>query len=257
MSDHNLYINDLIHRNSGYSFSESTTGSIITVTFKDGSSNTVAEQTGLTLIDAYRKIRFDVLNGEVPAFLSTTTQKDALTNVDLGTVIHDINTGNLQFYNSSSAWISSAGDGMMSAAAYGHMYENNSTGSAMDTTNKTWITATTGVVDSSGIVTFVNDSTGDHFLIGTDGAGDYVVHVDTKQTNSGNNTTTLTVQIDGVDTIIVRDEVDTSSTKPAALDANGILSLVATNKVRLHMVSSVPANIVTSYYTHFYIHRLS
>jgi len=257
MSDKNLYINDLLARNSGYSFTESTTNSIITVTFKDGSSVTQAEATGLTLIDAYRKIRLDVLNGEIPAFLSTTTQRDALTNVDRSTIIDNITTGYLERYNGTS-WGNIAGTGIMSPAAYGNMYENNSAGSAMESTNKTWITATAGIVDANSLITIVKDATnGDYFLVGTDGAGDYAVIIDTKQTNAGNNDTTLTVQIDGVDTLVTKDEQDSSSTKPTSLDATGILSLVATNKLRVHMVSATPADIVKSYHTHFYIHRLS
>lgn len=109
MSDKSLYINDLLARNSGYSFSEVTTNDIFTVTFKDGSSVTQAEATGLTLIDAYRKIRFDVLDGEIPAFISTTTQRDALSGVDTGTTIFNTTASEDQVYTGSS-WMSAGGE---------------------------------------------------------------------------------------------------------------------------------------------------
>lgn len=109
MTDKNLYINDLLHRYSGYSFTESTTGSIIIVTFKDGSSNTIAEAEGLTAIDAYRKIRLDLLGALVPLFISTTTQRDALSNLYEGTHIHNITKGRDETYY-SSAWIAAGGE---------------------------------------------------------------------------------------------------------------------------------------------------
>lgn len=98
-----MYVNDLLHRKSGYSFTESLTGSIYTVTFKDGSSVTQAEQTGMSLIDAYRKLRLDVLDGETPVFQSTTTQRDALS-VHAGTHIHNITTDTNQMYT-GVAWV--------------------------------------------------------------------------------------------------------------------------------------------------------
>lgn len=106
----NIYINDLLHRFSGYSFTETTVGNITTVTFLDAGSATIAKATGLKVIDAYRKIRLEVLNGETPIFLSTTIQRDALTNVNISTTIDNITKEYIERYN-GTLWENIAGTG--------------------------------------------------------------------------------------------------------------------------------------------------
>ncbi len=256
MTDFLLWKNDIENRFSPTSLTDSLTGSIYIATAII-SSVTTKSGVHMSQWDAYKDLRERLLNGDDTLLpQSTTTQRDALTGIVDGTLMLNITTGREEIC-SSSTWIGVTGSGMMSATAYGHMYENNTSGSTIDTTNKTWTTATSGVLDSNSLITFVNDAGGDYFLIGTGGAGDYVVVLDVKQTNAGNNTTTLTVQINETDTILVQDEVDSSSTKPTALAANGVLTLADADKVRLHMVSATPADVVKIYHGHFYIHRLS
>ncbi len=83
-----IYVNDLLHRFSGYSFVETTIQSMTKVEFQDGGSSTVAESINLVLVDAYRNIREQMLEGfDVPCFISTPAERDALTGVDDGTII--------------------------------------------------------------------------------------------------------------------------------------------------------------------------
>ncbi len=83
-----IYENDLLHRFSGYSFVETTVGSMTLVEFQDGGSATVAESKTLVVVDAYRNIRLQMLEGEaVSTFISTSAERDALTDVDNGTII--------------------------------------------------------------------------------------------------------------------------------------------------------------------------
>ena len=83
-----IYINDLLHRFSGYSFVETAVGSMTLVEFQDGGSSTVAESQDIVVVDAYSNIRQQMLEGAfVPCFISTTTERDALTGVDNGTII--------------------------------------------------------------------------------------------------------------------------------------------------------------------------
>ncbi len=257
MTDHLLWSNDIENRFSPTSLSHVAEGSgyIATAVISSVTTNSGFR---LSLWDAYKDLREKLLDGNSDLLpISTTTQRNALSGIVDGTLIYNDTTGRVEECDSDS-WSSSAGSSALSDAAYGNMYENNSSGSAMDSTNKTWVTATAGIVDANGLVTVVEDAVdGDYFLIGTDGDGDYAIIVDTKQTNSGNNDTTLTIEIDEDDTILTKDEVDTSSTKPTSLSATGILALVAGNKLRVHMVSSTPADVVKSFHTHFYIHRLS
>lgn len=109
MADKALYANDLIHRYASHTFTETTTNDIITVTFKNASSVTIAEAKGMTTIIGYRKIRNSLLAGQEPVFLSTTAQRDALTSVDDGTSIQNTDNFGIEVYRSSwfpsSNWI--------------------------------------------------------------------------------------------------------------------------------------------------------
>jgi len=83
-----IYQNDLLHRFSGYEFVETTVGSMTKVEFLDDNAATVAEATALVVVDAYKNIRQQMLNGaSVPVFISTEAERDALTGVDEATII--------------------------------------------------------------------------------------------------------------------------------------------------------------------------
>lgn len=107
MADKNLYANDLIHRESSWTFSETTIGGKTRVEFKDGA--TVKHQAFQPdIIDAYRIVRDDYLNAENPIFLSTTTERDALT-VDAGTTIYNITTAEDETYDGTK-WVAAGGE---------------------------------------------------------------------------------------------------------------------------------------------------
>jgi len=102
MVDKNLYANDLIHRYASHTFTETVVGSQTKVEFKNSGSVLIRSSTKLAVIDAYHTIRIDLLGSEDPTFLTTTTQRDALTSVDRGTLIHNITVGRDEVYNGTS-----------------------------------------------------------------------------------------------------------------------------------------------------------
>jgi len=109
MSDKNIYINDLIHRFPGHTFTEVVVGDLTKVTLKDPGSVTIAEQMHLSVLDAYRSIREDLLKAETPSFISTTSQRDALVAVDRGTEILNITVLQNQIFT-GSIWLSVGGE---------------------------------------------------------------------------------------------------------------------------------------------------
>jgi len=109
MTDKNLYANDLIHRFASHTFTETTVQSETKVEFKNSSSAVIRKSQKLLAIDAYRAIRNDLLGAEVPLFLSTTIERDALTSVDKGTTIYNITTNEDETYNGTS-WVAAGGE---------------------------------------------------------------------------------------------------------------------------------------------------
>ncbi len=99
-----IYVNDLLHRYSGYSFVETTVGSMTLVEFQDGGSATVAEAKTLVLVDAYINIRSQMLEGRTPEFVSTAAEAAALTDVDNGTVIQDATSYSLLCFDDNVAY---------------------------------------------------------------------------------------------------------------------------------------------------------
>jgi len=108
MTNKNLYINDLIHRYPNHTFTETTIGSLTKVQFKTTSSVIISKAKNIAVIDAYRSIRLDLLGAEVPLFLSTTIERDALTSIDIGTTIYNITTNEDETYNGTS-WVAAGG----------------------------------------------------------------------------------------------------------------------------------------------------
>ena len=146
----------------------------------------------------------------------------------------------------------------MSDVAYGSMYEDSANGSAMNPVTKQWITAIAGVFDENGLITFLNDSQGDRLVVGEDGAGDYMVIASCGQTNSGNNKTTMTIQINGVDSTVIKDDQDANSTRHRAIVANGILTLATNDYMTMHLVDpDTPSNEIKVFDCHLTIQRMS
>lgn len=104
MNDKNLYANDMIHRYASHTFTETTVESETKVEFKNGSSVVIKTRQKLEVVDAYRAIRQDLLDGANPTFLSTTTQKNALAGIDIGTIVYDLTLGQDETYN-GSVWV--------------------------------------------------------------------------------------------------------------------------------------------------------
>lgn len=109
MSKKNLFKNDLIHRFLDHTFTEVPVGDLTKVTFKDAGSVTIAEQKNLSVLDAYRSIREDLLLGQNPDFLSTTSERDALVNIDRGTEILNITVLENQIFT-GSIWLPTGGE---------------------------------------------------------------------------------------------------------------------------------------------------
>ncbi len=104
-----IYVNDLLHRFSGYSFVETTIQSMTKVEFQDGGSATVAEATNLVLVDAYMIIRSDMLEASPAAFLSSETERDALSDLDTGTQIYNLTASRNETYDGSK-WVAAGGE---------------------------------------------------------------------------------------------------------------------------------------------------
>jgi len=255
MADKNLYANDLIHRYALHTFTELTVSSMTLVTFKNAGGTIITLSKNLDVIDAYRDIRSNLLDGETPAFQSTTTQRNALTNLDQATLIYNITTSKFEIYI-GTAWLSVAGSGVMAPSAYGSMYENNETGSPINATSKGWVTATAGVFDTNSIVTFLNNSSADRLVIGTGGAGNYQVEAKCDQTNAGGNTTLMVVLVNGINSI-VKDEHASDSGDHRQLTANGIVTLADNDYLSIWVASQVPPDLITAYHSSLTINRLS
>ena len=251
-----IYINDMLHRYPGYHFEETINNDLIKVRFKNDIEFELAAATKIELIDAYRAIRLDILNAEKPAFLSSTVERDALTDVDEGIIIFNIDTLGNQSY-SGAAWVSVAGEGSMLPASYGSMFENNPTGSPMNSTTKQWITADAGKFDGNGIVSFANDPDGDQLIVGANGVGDYMVIASCGQTNSGGNLSIMNVHVNGVESDVIKDEQNSGVGNHRALVANGILTLAENDYLTMHIVSSVPSDVIEVYDCHLTIQRIS
>jgi len=96
--------NDLIARNPGYSFTETTVGGMTLVEFKDGDSAVVEEATKIASVDAYISIRRAMGYSDHICCCGTTTQKNALTGVMPGANIFDTTLGTQQTYDGTS-WV--------------------------------------------------------------------------------------------------------------------------------------------------------
>ncbi len=101
MSDYNLWVNDIEHRFSPTSLTHTLNGSIYTA-FAVISSVTTRSGERTSLFNAYESLRERLLEvGENTTILplSTTTERDALTNIENGTVIENITIGRNEFFD--------------------------------------------------------------------------------------------------------------------------------------------------------------
>lgn len=102
MSIKELYRDDLLNRFASHTFTETVTGSMTLVEFKDGSSDVVGSSKNLVVDDAYKCIRLDLVGGGEILITIDETQRDALTSVAIGTHIYNTDAS-VEIY-SGSAW---------------------------------------------------------------------------------------------------------------------------------------------------------
>ncbi len=245
MTDKNLYINDLIHRFPAHTFTETAEGDLTRVDFLDGGMAVVASAKTLDVVDAYRQIRADVLDGSEPLFLQTAAERDALTNIDAGTATL-----------TDDVLETDPGTGFESVAltaAYGEMFEDTPAGTALSTSTDLWETATAGTLDGNGIVTFASNQ----LVVGAGGDGDYMVSFYANAANSGGSLTTATIRQNSVAVTGIKDSHTGDSAKSEDITSSGILSLVENDTIELHIVASVGVDVITVFQVNVNIHRIS
>lgn len=173
----------------------------------------------------------------------TTTEKNALTNVYDGVQVLDITLGRVDVCFGSS-FISSAGDGMAQASAFGEMEEVDDAGFTIPAI---WINASEDVIDANGNITFVSDDTnGDYLLVGTDGGGTYRIEFLSILISSTGNPVTVQVTQNGTGLSKLKETLNTSTSEYKSFDDWEDMVLVAGDKLRLiHTISSGTMTAVT------------
>jgi len=256
MTDPNLWKNDINNRFAVTSLTDVIDGAGFVATSVI-SGVTTNSSWKMSLSDAYKDLREKLLDGDDTLLPhSTTTQADALVGIVGGTQILNT-TESRQEVNISNVFESAAGSATMGAVAYGSMFENEPTSSTIDPTTQLWISASQGLSDGNGIITFVSSTVdGDHLLVGTGGAGDYMITASCSQTNSGNNVTTMEIRINGGGTTNIKVEGSSNSTKPITLAAHGMHGLSEGDKVSLHLESSISTDSISLFDGSVTIQRL-
>lgn len=213
----------------------------------------------VTLPSVSEGLEVSVINNGVNILKVFPASGDNLGNGLNSSITLKSNTEKDFFGVDDTNWVnfgSSDSAGASVTLAYGSMYENNSSGSATDSTAHTWITAGVGKLDSDGVITFSDNSGGDRLVVGTDGAGDYEVQFAASFTNAGGKDVTGTVYKNGVATTII-DVIEGDSNKQRNILSYGILTLAAADYITLHLVSETASDLVDIYHCHLIIEQLS
>ncbi len=87
MSKKELYRDDLLNRFSGHTFTETPTGDLTLVEFKDAGSVVIGAAKTMVVDDAYQLIRQDLVGDFEVVIVIDETQRDALTGTITGTTI--------------------------------------------------------------------------------------------------------------------------------------------------------------------------
>ncbi len=255
MTDHNLWKNGIEHSQSPTSLTDAATGDGFIATAVIASVTTNSDWK-MSLYDAYLDLYERLHGGERPIPKSTTTEASALSGVLDGTPILNITTNALQICN-GAAFQNSSGIGVMAPSAYGEMVEDNATGSPINTTTNLWDSASVGIVDGNGIITYLDTTNGDELSVNTGGTGTYQIHFSCTFTNAGGNVTEAGVHVNGAEVDKLEDSHAGDSAEHRDLRGAGLLDLTAGDLITLHVVSSAPTDIVTVYHCHLIINRLS
>ena len=252
-----LYIADLQNRFPGHTFVETMNESAVEVEFLDAAleviTHGIAQAEGV-VVNAYRQIRRQMLQGANPLFMVTTAERDALAGVAIGTIIDNMTTGGIEVWGGSS-WGNPAGRGAMKLPAYGEMYQDNDSGETIPNSG-IWSGGIVGLLDSNTIVTF-NSSQTSQLLLGTDGAGDYAVSFSSNFTNSGGKSTLGCLRISGVNEPRIRDTHAGDSAEQRDLSSAGILNLKAGDTVEYYLESEENVDVIKVYQVNVNIRRIS
>lgn len=253
-----IYVNDLMHRFPGYSFTETPKGDLVTVAFLNGALAEVAAATTLDLVAAYDHIRFNVLGSRNPIFISTAVERDALDVNFLASGVLLWNTDDkvVDFLNMAGNWLSTGG--VIGVKAYGGMVEDSVLGSTINNAAnyKGWKSASAGVLNSSGLIAFLNNGTADRLVVGAGGAGDYEVSFDASFTNSGSKNTTGTIHVNGSPADDIMAEVEGDSSKLRIVTKSGLITLEDDDYLDLRFKSEDNDDI-TIYQTEVSLNRIS
>lgn len=246
-----IYVNDLMHRRPGHSFTETVKGDLTVVAFLDDADVEQASSTNEVVMDAYRNIRINVLGGEKPVFLLSQTERDALTELDQGVLIYNITTSRNECFN-GTGWMNAAGGGMMLDSAYGEMYQDNDSGDTIPNSGE-WNSASAGLFDTNGIITFSSNM----MQIGENGAGIYAVSFNLNFTSSAGEICTAYLHVDGIDIEKVKDSHSGDSAKRGDLSGSGFLTLADGDDLQLHVQSESPTDTIKVYQVNLNIRRIS
>ncbi len=256
MSDYKLWENGIKHSKAPTSLTDVARGDGFIATAVIGSVTTNSGWK-MSKWDAYLDLYEKLHGGEKPIPKSTTAEAAALTGIIDGTPILNITSNTFEICNNSE-FQNSAGAGVMKPAAYGNMYEDNASGSAMNSSTRSWITAIAGVFDGNSFISFLNNADGDRLVVGAGGAGDYMIVASCGQTNAGNNKTRMTVLINGTGSTVIKDDQDAHATKHQPLVANGIVTLADNDYLALQVTDpTVWSNVIKVYDCHLTIQRIS
>lgn len=256
MSDHNLWKNGIQHSKSPTTLTDVADGAGFIATAVIGGITTKSDWR-MSRWDAYLDLYEKLHDGQRPVPKSTTTEANDLSGILDGTPILNITTNSFDVCNNGD-FQNSAGIGVMKPAAYGNMYESNQNGSAMNPTTRSWITAMAGVFDGNSFISFLNNVDGDRLVIGTGGAGDYMVVASCGQTNSGNDKTRMILLVNGSTSTVIKDDQQGNATLHRPLVANGILTLADNDYLSLQITDPVTwSNVIKVYDCHLTIQRIS
>lgn len=257
MTDHNLWKDDIANRFSPTSLTDVADGDgFIATSVISGTTTKSAWK--MSQLDAYVDLRDKLLNGvERPFPRVTTVQRDALINILSGRAIVNLDIGGeIEVYDGDE-WIRGGGTGSMLPAAYGEMYQDNDSGSAIDATNKSWVTAVASIFDTTGFVSFLSHANGDRLVINAGGAGHYLLHYSTNFTNSSNNVVTASIRKNETIDPTMTDEAAGSVNQKRGLRVSGLMNLSENDYIDVHLISDTPANTVTVYQSNIHIHRIN
>ncbi len=110
--DYNFWKNDITNRNSTYSVSHVAVGSGFQAkaTITIGGALVLQGPFRITLWDAYRALRIELLDGDPVIALSTTTQRDALGTIFNGASIWNLTSLQFEIWNNGGEWSGASGE---------------------------------------------------------------------------------------------------------------------------------------------------